>query len=262
MRLTVNKIKTIRTIGFYVFMIVLLLLICAILYGYNSGSCKREMKNYECTDAFCLYKELKIDVPLKLKNQLSSILDNKSIQKRVSINLYLENIYNCAVPNKDGITISTQNIGKVAPEVIQYYQNDLCQLLSTSLGLKLFPTDLTLPTSCAVLIYEREGDWINWHYDYNYYNGRFFTVLIPLTNDITCTEFQFMDDDKKIHSIQLINNNALCFEGNFLYHRATKLCKGQKRAILSVQYVTDNTMSTINQLRIKLKDFAYIGKLF
>jgi len=262
MRLSLGKNKLLRRIGFFVFILIHVLLISILIYGYNSGSCKRELKNYECTDTFCLFKELKIDLPSKIRSQATSLLDNKSIQKRVSINMYLENIYNCAVPNKDGITISTQNINKVAPEIIQYYQKDLCQLLSNSIGLKLFPTDLTLPTSCALLIYEREGDWINWHYDYNYYNGRFFTVLIPLTNDITCTEFQYMDDDKKVHSIQLINNNALCFEGNFLYHRATKLCKGQKRAILSVQYVTDNTMSLVNQMRIKLKDFAYIGKLF
>jgi len=58
-----------------------------------------------------------------------------------------------------------------------------------------------------------------------------------------------------------LNNNALCFEGNYLYHRASKLCANQKRVMLSCQFVTDNSMSFINRLRIKLKDFAYIGSL-
>ena len=118
-----------------------------------------------------------------------------------------------------------------------------------------------MPTSCAILIYEKENDWINWHYDHNYYNGRFFTVLIPITNELTCTKFQFKNKDNEIISMDL-TNNAICFEGNYLYHRASKLCKNQKRVILSCQYVTDNSMSFINKMRIKIKDFAYTGNLF
>jgi len=71
--------------------------------------------------------------------------------------------------------------------------------------LNLFPTDLNLPTSCAILIYENEGDWINWHYDYNYYDGRFFTLLIPISNNLTCTEFQFKNDNNEIKSVNLQN---------------------------------------------------------
>ena len=33
-----------------------------------------------------------------------------------------------------------------------------------------------MPTSCCILVYDREGDGIDWHYDVNYYFGRFFTV--------------------------------------------------------------------------------------
>jgi hypothetical protein len=86
--------------------------------------------------------------------------------------------------------------------------------------------------------------------------------LIPITNDLTCTKFQIKDENNNIKDIDLRNNNSICFEGNYLFHRASKLCKNQKRIMLSCQYVTDNNMSFINQLRIKLKDFAYIGKLF
>ena len=71
--------------------------------------------------------------------------------------------------------------------------------------LKLFPTDLILPTTCAILIYEKEGD--------------------------------------------------------FLYHRASKLCKNERRVILSCQFVTNNEMTFLNKLRIKLKDFAYTGNI-
>jgi hypothetical protein len=241
--------------------IVIFLLICFIfsifLYYYESGPCQIK-KEYICNNNFCLIKEFNVNLNSNHQKDINNMLQNKSIQKRVTIITYPENILNCALPNKDGVTISTKNIVKYSPSLIDFYQNDLCNIVSKQIGLKLFPTNLDMPTSCAILIYEKENDWINWHYDYNYYNGRFFTVLIPITHHKTCTKFQFKNDNDKIIDVDL-TNNAICFEGNFLYHRASKLCKNQKRIILSCQYVTNNTMSYINKLRIKLKDFAYIG---
>ena len=239
---------------------VFVFIICLFLYGYNSGSCKVN-KKYICNDDFCLYKEINVYLQDVIKNEINDLTNNKIIQKRVNISTFPETIFNCALPNKKGITISTNNIVEYAPNIINFYQNDLCKLVSTNLKLKLFPTDLNLPTSCALLIYENEGDWINWHYDYNYYDGRFFTLLIPITNSLTCTEFQFKNDNNEIKSINLTNNNSICFEGNYLYHRASKLCKNEKRVILSCQYVTNNNMSFLNRLRLKIKDYAYIGKI-
>jgi hypothetical protein len=241
--------------------LIIFIILTIAIYGYNSGSCKLE-KEYICDKSFCLFKEFKIYLENKIGLEINSLISNKDIQKRVEITTYPETIFNCALPNKKGITISTNNIIKYAPQLINYYENELCKKVSQEINLKLYPTDLKFPTSCALLIYENEGDWINWHYDYNYYNGRFFTVLIPITNNITCTEFQFKDSNNDIKSINLINNNSVCFEGNYLYHRASKMCKNEKRIILSCQFVTDNNMSLINNIRIKMKDFAYIGKLF
>ena len=235
-------------------------IICIYLYGYHSGSCKIN-KHYICNDSFCLYKEFKVHLQYTLMNEINPLIDNKKIQKRVNISTFPETIFNCALPNKKGVTISTNNLIKYAPKLINFYQNDLCELVSKQLKLNLFATDLKLPTSCALLIYENEGDWINWHYDYNYYNGRFFTLLIPITNNLTCTKFQIKNGNNEIKSIDLTNNNSICFEGNYLYHRASKLCKNEKRVVLSCQYVTDNNMNFLNKIRLKLKDFAYIGKI-
>ena len=247
-------------IFFYFFLFIIGLLSFIYIYANNSGSCKVN-KKYICSQDFCLYKEFKIFLPQIIKNEINEMLNNTKIQKRVTIKMYPETIFHCALPNKSGITISTQNIITYAPHLINYYKNELCKKISQEINIPLFSTDFVFPTSCAILIYEKEGDWINWHYDYNYYDGRFFTVLIPITNNFTCTEFQIKDKDDNIKSIDLTNNNSICFEGNFLYHRASKLCKNQKRVILSCQYVTNNNISFINKLRIKLKDFAYTGKI-
>jgi len=246
---------------FYWFLLFLLVLIISIcIYGYNSGSCKIK-KNNICNNDFCLYKEFNVYLKNIVKKEINLLLDNKEIQKRVDIQTFPETIFNCALPNKKGITIATSNLIKYSPNLIHFYKNELCKLVSSQLNLKLYSTDLNLPTSCSILIYENEGDWINWHYDYNYYDGRFFTVLIPVTNNLTCTEFQFKNDNNEIKSVNLTNNNSICFEGNYLYHRASKLCKNQKRVILSCQYVTNNNINFLNKLRLKLKDFAYTGKL-
>lgn len=246
---------------YYSIFFVVLIFVFFFIIGYNSGSCKIN-KIFICNNDFCLYKEFKVYLEDILKNEIDRMLKNNQIQKRVNIETYPEIILNCALPNKKGVTISIENIIKYAPNLLNFYQNDLCKIVSDKLKLSLFPTDLNLPTSCAILIYENEGDWINWHYDYNYYNGRFFTVLIPITNNITCTEFQFKNDNDEIKSIQLINNNSVCFEGNYLYHRTSKLCSNEKRVVLSCQYVTDNSMSSLNKLRIKIKDSAYVGTSF
>jgi hypothetical protein len=243
-----------------ILLLIIIIILLIILYGYNSGSCQIK-KNYKCDENFCLFKEFKIHLSDELKNEINNLILNTQIHKRVDISMYPETIFNCAIPNKRGVTISTQNIVKHAQNLITYYQNDLCDIVSKEINLKLFPTDLSLPTSCSILIYENEGDWINWHYDYNYYDGRFFTVLIPITNDLTCTEFQYKDNDNNIKSIQLVNGKSICFEGNYLYHRASKLCNGQNRILLSCQYVTINNMSFVNKLRLRIKDYAYIGLL-
>jgi hypothetical protein len=243
-----------------VIIVVAILVVIIVVYGYNSGSCKIS-KNYTCNNKFCLFKEFKVHLPDVTKKEIDHMLTMKEIQKRVNIETFPENILNCALPNKKGKTIATNNVVRYAPNLIQYFENNLCKLVSEKLSLTLFPTSLKLPTSCTILIYDNKGDWINWHYDYNYYKGRFFTVLIPITNIKTCTEFQFKTENNEIKSINLTNNNSVCFEGNFLYHRASKLCKNEKRIILSCQYVTNNDMSFVNKLRLKIKDFAYTGKL-
>jgi hypothetical protein len=241
-------------------LIIIIILILIIIYAYNSGSCQIN-KKYICDKKFCLLQEFAIELNENIKNDIDKMVENKSIQKRVSITSYVENIFNCALPNRKGITIPTQNIIDVSPDLISFYKNYLCKKVSQITGLKLYPTALEFPTSCAIIIYEKEGDWINWHYDYNYYDGRFFTVLVPITHVLTCAKFQFKDKNNNVVDKDL-TNNAICFEGNYVYHRASKLCENQKRIILSCQYVTDNSMSFINQARIKLKDYAFIGKLF
>lgn len=244
---------------------IILLIIFSILFliGYNSGSCYKVFikNNYECDKNFCLIKKIKINIPDNLKKNIFVLINNDSNKKRVVIKPFIniESIFNCSIPSKSGSTITTQIINDKLPELINYYQNELCNIISKSLNIKLKTTSLNYPTTCCILLYEKEGDWINWHYDYNYYNGRFFTVLVLLSKDITCSKYQYKIGNT-INQLDLIED-AVIFEGNYLYHNASKLCNNEKRYVLSLQYITDDKISFLNSIRIKLKDYAYTGVL-
>jgi len=252
-------IKKINILTIIIF-IICLVIISLYIYGNYSGSCYyKDFKDYECDKNFCLIKKIKINIPELYLKKFFDIIDNNELKKRVEINndIYIDYLFDCALPSKAGSTITTSNIRKTYPEIIDFYQNDLCNIISKNTNIKLKPTPIKYETSCCILVYEKKGDWINWHYDYNYYNGRFFTVLIPLTNKKTCTKFQYKIDNK-INQVDLVDEYII-FEGNFLYHNASKLCENEIRCILSLQYVTDDSISDLNELRIKIKDIAYTG---
>ena len=113
-----------------------------------------------------------------------------------------------------------------------------------------------------IIIYDEENDWINWHYDDNYFDGSFYTVIIPIINNSKCTKFQIMNDKNEIETIDLDINEGICFEGSNLYHSASKLCKNEKRVIISFQFVTDNNISFMNKQFMKIKDIGFTGSLY
>lgn len=251
----------IKNIFIIIFIILLIFFFLIYFIGYYSGSCYKKMDNYLCDNNFCLIKKMKIKLPDEIKDGINNLINEKINQKRVVIKPFLniESIFDCAIPSKSGSTIPTQIINEKFSKLIDYYQNELCKIISNEINLNLKPTGISYPTTCSILIYDKEEDWINWHYDYNYYKGRFFTVLIPISNNITCTKYQYRIDNN-IQQIDLVDD-AIIFEGNYLYHNASKLCKNETRHVLSLQYVTDNSMTYLNKLRIKFKDYAYIGIL-
>lgn len=254
-----------KNIKYYLFFSIFITFIfCIFIYLYSSysGSCYNNNHiSKNCNNKFCLIKKINLDLPNSYKNRLFDLINNDKFKKRVEINNNnkLTSLFNCAIPSKSGSIITTSIINKEFPEFINYYQTELCNIISNEINIKLKPTPLNYQTSCCILIYEKEGDWINWHYDYNYYKGRFFTVLIPLTNKKTCTKFQYKINNE-IKQVDLVDESII-FEGDFLYHNASKICKNELRCILSLQYVTDDEINYFNKMRIKIKDIAYTGFL-
>ena len=199
---------------------------------------------HACTaNTFCDIEVIDIDVPVDVREAALAMATDPNSGKRV-------NVYRW----KAGRTIG---VHAVPPSLLEFYKS-LTQFISNTVGEQVQTTSLDLTTSCAILIYDREGDFINWHYDVNYFDGRFFTLIIPLSQDDTCTQFAYIDRKHVEQRLSLKPGHAVLFEGENVFHMATKLCKGQTRVVASMQFATDPRMSSWwNAFVHSIKDKAY-----
>lgn len=242
------------TIVFLLFVILSVIGILCLMY--MQGGVYRQNKSSNCflkvqdplnASSFCDIKTIQLNVPAVLNTSVLKLVSEKAVGKRVEI------------PNwKAGRTISTQILQQRLPAVLEYYHS-LPSYISSIIGETVMTTPLHLPTSCAVLIYEKKGDFINWHYDVNYFKGRFFTLLIPISSDNTCTSFMYKNKNGQSHEVKLAPGKALLFEGERVFHMASKLCDQQTRIILSMQFATDAGIKHVSKFLMRLKDVAYIG---
>ena len=69
---------------------------------------------------------------------------------------------------KSGATISYEQIKKQLPSALDLYKS-LPATLESVLGERVGCTRDDDLSSCSVLIYEKPGDTIWWHYDVNFY---------------------------------------------------------------------------------------------
>src|SRR5262249_48934131 len=83
--------------------------------------------------------------------------------------------------HKKGGTIAYETLCEAAPIVVALYLSpSFHALISGIVGVKVMPTPLHDQSSCSLLVYERPGDHIGWHFDHNFYRDRHFTVLLPI----------------------------------------------------------------------------------
>jgi hypothetical protein len=68
--------------------------------------------------------------------------------------------------HKQGGTIAYEDLHRVAPEIVAFYQSDyLRRLCSAVIGEPVLPTPIHDQSSCSLLFYDRPRDHIGWHYD-------------------------------------------------------------------------------------------------
>jgi len=211
-------------------------------YLKNCPSSSESPKN----DTFCYIKKIKFDLPKEFIAPL--LLISKEEGKRIEI------------VKKRQKAISIQKLDERFPEIVEWYKN-LPPVISKVIGTQVQITPLDQPNSLSLVVYEKEGDYIDWHFDTNHYNGRFFTFLIPVSMEKTCGNYQYKASDESIQNVEMEQGEAVLFEGEKVFHRGKELCKNQRRVILSCTFTTSQEMPAQEIFINAVKNYGIFGSL-
>ena len=167
--------------------------------------------------------------------------------------------------HKRGATVSYAALHAAAPEIVAFYLSaDLHVWFSKVIGETIGPTPLNDQSSCSLLFYDRPQDHIQWHFDYNFYNGRHFTALLPLINEhalqprLSSAELMARVRSSEFR-VPTPPNTLILFEGAYVCHKVTPLGENERRVILSMTFTTDPTSTFVKCAGRRFKDIAYYG---
>ncbi|MCB9076174.1 MAG: hypothetical protein H6631_01125 [Anaerolineaceae bacterium] len=167
--------------------------------------------------------------------------------------------------HKKGGTISYEELHHLAPKIVALYHSpEIRQLISQIVGEPVNPTPINDQSSCSLLYYDKPGDHIGWHYDHNFYNGRHFTVLLPIINEHLATKelssTRLMV--KKNGSEEMVPtppNTLVIFEGARTIHKVTPLEANELRILVSMTFSTTGQASIPKEVARRFKDTAFFG---
>jgi len=197
-------------------------------------------------ETFCYIKKFKLELPKEFIAPLLTI--SKEEGKRIEI------------IKKRQKAISIRKLTERFPEVVEWYKN-LPTEISKVIGTQVQITPLNQPNSLSLVVYEKEGDYIDWHFDTNHYNGRYFTLLVPVSTEKTCGNYQYKDDSESVQTVELQLGEAILFEGDRVFHRGKELCVNQRRVILSCTFTTSQDIPPQEIVINAVKNWGIFGEL-
>ena len=163
-------------------------------------------------------------------------------------------------------SVSAHVIADAAPQIIGLYRSDVFRrVIERVVGRRLELCPPSDAHACALYYYTERGDHIGWHYDASHYQGERFTVLISLADDSTARllgQLYRGDPDREVEPLALATPPGTCviFNGDRLYHSVSPIGEGERRVVLSLEYVTNPHMGRWQQLIAGIKDaVAYFG---
>ncbi len=168
--------------------------------------------------------------------------------------------------HKKGGSVSYFSICGEGPNLLGIYRSTaLCQFLSRLVRteLKLCPADD--PHACALYFYTEAGDHIGYHYDTSYYQGVRYTVLIGLVDESSSRLLCHLYTRQSGRAVQELSitttpGSMVIFNGDKVYHAVSPLQAGERRIVLTLEYVTHQQMGRMKRIFSNLKDsFAYFG---
>ena len=169
--------------------------------------------------------------------------------------------------HKKGGSVSYYTVREQAAVFLELYRSPaFIDFLSRLVGARLMLCPENDPHACALYYYTEPGDHIGFHYDTSYYKGARYTVLMGLVDRspscrLVCQLYKD-DPQRAMKELELATEpgTVVIFNGDKLWHAVTPLGAGEERAVLTLEYVTNQHMGRINRLYSNLKDaFGYFG---
>ena len=167
--------------------------------------------------------------------------------------------------HKQGGTVAYETLIAAAPAIVAcYHSNGLQDIVSRLVGAPVRPTPIHDQSSLSVLVYNKPGDHIGWHYDHNFYRGRHFTVLLAIHNagraahGLSHAVLKARLPGREIE-ISTAANTLVVFEGARVRHMVTPIREGERRLVLSMTYCTDPRSTWWQGWSRRLKDTAFFG---
>ena len=168
--------------------------------------------------------------------------------------------------HKKGGSVSAYTLVEHAPAIRALYQAPaFVDFLASVTGRRLQLCPTTDPHACALYFYTEPGDHIGFHYDTSYYRGERFTVLVGLiersSSHLACQLYRDVAGRQPVDlSLKTDPGTLVLFNGDKLWHAITPLGDGEERVSLTLEYVTDPSMSPVRRAVSNLKDaVAYFG---
>jgi hypothetical protein len=168
--------------------------------------------------------------------------------------------------HKKGGSVSHFAIAADGPALLAFYRSDpFRQFLSRLVraDLKLCPDED--PHACALYFYTEAGDHIGHHYDTSYYKGARYTVLVGLVQDSSSRLLCRLHTRQpgrvpRDLAVATTPGAMVIFNGDKVYHGVSPSQAGDRRVVLTLEYVTSQEMGRLQRAFSNLKDaFAYFG---
>ena len=168
--------------------------------------------------------------------------------------------------HKQGGSISRYELARHAPAFAALYHSDALLGFFASLcgrGLMHCPPDD--PHSYALYYYTQAGDHIGFHYDTSYYKGARYTVLLGLVDQSSCRlEYELFRKHGQRTTLcgttAIAPGTVVVFNGDKVWHRVTPSAMGERRVVLTLEYVTSLGMHPLRRFVSNMKDaIAYFG---
>jgi len=190
---------------------------------------------------FVISDIIEIHLPDSIRNSILSI-DDMTVRKNIPF-------------ARRGSAIPQPVLDRYIPDIREYHRS-LVPVVSKMVGQRVTTCPSVSGTARTVLVYDQEGDYIDWHYDTDaqtHPSSRFFTILLPVETRSECMTFRI----KESRDVETELRLPVLFEGPTTFHSATPMCRGERRVVLALTFCTHPESVDTGTLMHRLKQGSF-----